>query len=73
MKKILLIVIILGICNITQAGTWDIGAVQAEGGATDIGAVQAAAAAPGGEVGQFIFISAIPLLAVCLLWLNRRE
>lgn len=61
--------------------TWDIGAVQLEGGATDIGAVQAGAAAA--VAGQVILITkaereaavkaAIPMLWACQGVNNRRD
>ncbi|KKN74436.1 hypothetical protein LCGC14_0390560 [marine sediment metagenome] len=53
---------------ICDAGTWDIGAVQLEGGATDIGGVQAApaAAVPGGQV-IMIQVGAISIFALVLI------
>lgn len=53
--KLIIIIVLMALCVVTQAASWDIGAVQLEGSATDIGSVQAAAAAPTG--GQVIFIN----------------
>lgn len=47
-KYAVILFVLLGICMIAPAASWDIGAVQLEGGATDIGAVQESAAVIGG-------------------------
>ena len=75
MKIILIVIILLGLCVIAPAASWDIGAVQLEGGATDIGATQAAAAAPPAGGGQLIFIqfSAISLFLIPAFFIMTRN
>lgn len=64
-KYAVMILILLSICVIVPAASWDIGAVQLEGGATDIGAVQESAAigAPSGQV-IMIQMTAVPIILI---------